>query len=280
MEQLLNLMENLPNMALDLDVQSILNDIRIKDRIRRVARSGDLEGLTVLLQQHQDKKLHALQEAVGGDQLHVTQYLVTQGVNVHNMKPWNNPLRAALDAKALRCAAWFVSIGVTLPSIPKKLQGLLPPLVYAARRGDDAAVEALLNDGYCGLDDKGAGGMTALAWAVRRGKWGCALLLVKAGARTRTWTGTAVHDVAKEALNKKSCPNPLKQVLVEAQVKEEIIRLFDYADSGQCVERPHKKAKGDDDETLLESWAELLYKIMGEDGHCLPGAWASIVQFL
>lgn len=57
-----------------------------------------------------------------------------------------------------------------------------PPLLQAARAGDAAEVERLLQQPGCAVDQRGGEGETALHWAADRGQLAALRLLLAAGA--------------------------------------------------------------------------------------------------
>jgi hypothetical protein len=134
----------------------------------------------------------------------------------------------------------------------------------------------LLSDQFCRLEDTNPEGMTALAWSVRRSKWNIASLLVQAGACTHV-TNAVMHDVVSKAVAKKSCPAPLKRALVREQpcrakrceFIREMCRLSGRITLGMPVQWSED-----------EPWAAILSKVMGKDGHDLPGIRHAIARFL
>ncbi len=254
------------DMEMDPGSRAAMVNSLIRYNMSEIVNTGNLEDIREFLQQNPSLAPRAVWHAASNDQIHVVQYLVGE-LRVH---PEPSALEIALRGKALRCVAFLTFMGVPLPQNPTRLcLGVFPPLAYAARRGQDKVVKTLLSDKFCRLEDTDPDGMTALAWAVRRSKWVSASLLVQAGAWTRTWKNGVVRDVEVEALVKKSCPKSLKLALVCAQPKGEMRRLFARVTLGMPVQWSED-----------EPWAAILSKVLGKDGHDLPGVRANILRLL
>jgi ankyrin repeat protein len=121
-----------------------------------------------------------------------------------------------------------------------------PPLVEAARRGDQAAVERLLRQKDTALNAPGADGMTALGWAVQRDDLKVMALLLRAGADAKTPNRYGVTPLWLAAVN--GSDNAIRQLL-EAGVDPNV----PFTDGETAVMTAARTGKADALQRLIDA---------------------------